>query len=421
MKEDKPIQLRAAPPKPVLMNKPLLIIVGILLIGLFLFAFIEALSEKPAEPKKSETSQEAMLQSKKEITNTLSKLPNDYTDQAAINQFSHHALPVQAPLIPQAVQDELNALRQQQAELENRLQEASVQQHAQSPSNQDLQNHQALTSGLFFPGSAPSEQNKNAASSNSGSSSASNGSGGAGAAGKETSYEQQNMQSQKISFLKPSDEDEGIYDEHRLVKPASPYEVQAGTIIPTALITGVNSSLPGSVVAQVQHDIYDSVSGRYLLIPKGSKILGKYDSKVAYGQERILLAFDRIIRPDGSSIQLTKFQGIDMAGQAGVQGDVNNHWSRILGAATISTLLSFGAGAASDNMGNNNTYYRSSEQNAALGAAQNVSSIGQDLTGRAINIQPTIQLPPGYPFNVVVKKDMVMEPYHPVPVSADHE
>ena len=229
--------------------------------------------------------------------------------------------------------------------------------------------------------------------------------------GKESNFESQNMQSQKINFLQEENTSDGVYNTHGLIKPASKYEVQAGTIIPAVVITAINTSLPGVVIAQVTQNVYDTVTGKYLLIPKGSKVIGKYDSRIAYGQTRILIAFNRIIMPNGNSIQLNNFNGSDLAGTAGFNGNVNNHWMRVLGSATISTLLSVGTGIASNSYYNNNNYYPSPMQNALSAAGGSMASTGQQLAGKAMNIQPTITVPAGFEFNVIVNKDMVLEPY----------
>lgn len=224
-------------------------------------------------------------------------------------------------------------------------------------------------------------------------------------------YSKQQSTAQKLAVLKASDSAESIYDLHNMVQPASPYELQAGTLLPAVLITGINTSLAGTVVAQSRFNVYDSVKGKYLLIPKGSRIIGEYDAKTAYGQRRVLLTFNRVIRPDGSSILLGKPNAADLQGQSGIEGEVNNHWGKVLAAATLSTVLSVGAGVAADNTGGGTTYYRGAGQNAMLGAASGISQTGSSLANRAMEVQPTITLNPGFQFNIIVRRDMVMTPY----------
>jgi len=269
---------------------------------------------------------------------------------------------------------------------------------------------EALQSKIFFNGLVPKKQtgnviNSQASNNKDNASSKSTGD-------KDSAYEKQNMQAQKLKFLQKKENPGDIYNVHPLIKPVSPYEIQAGAIIPAVIITAINTSLPGMVVAQVTQNVYDTVTGKNLLIPKGSKIIGKYDSRVAYGQTRVLIAFNRVIMPNGNSIQLNNFNGSDMGGTAGFDGNVNNHWMRILGAATISTLLSVGTGVAStDTYYNNNNYYPSPMQNALSSAGSDIASTGQQLTSRAMNIQPTITVPAGFEFSVMVNKDMVLESY----------
>jgi type IV secretion system protein TrbI len=152
----------------------------------------------------------------------------------------------------------------------------------------------------------------------------------------------QNRQDQKEAFLTKAGA--GVSrNPGSLQPPASPYQVMAGTVIPAALVTGINSDLPGQVIASVTESVYDTATGRYLLIPQGSKLIGRYDSQVAFGQRRVLLVWTRLILPDTSSIALGKLPGIDPAGYAGLEDGVDWHWDRILAGAALSTLLGVGA------------------------------------------------------------------------------
>src|SRR3546814_64683 len=134
----------------------------------------------------------------------------------------------------------------------------------------------------------------------------------------------------------------------RLTAPASPSIVQAGSIIAAALITGIRSDLPGQITAQVMANVFDSPTGRILLIPQGARLIGEYDSEIAAGQTRVLLAWDRLIMPDGRSIVLERLPGADGAGFAGLQDGVNQHWGNLLKAAAVSTLLGLGAELGAD-------------------------------------------------------------------------
>lgn len=191
----------------------------------------------------------------------------------------------------------------------------------------------------------------------------------------------------------------------RVQAPASPYVVQAGAVIAAALITGLRSDLPGQVTAQVTENVYDGPTGRTLLIPQGSRLIGQYDAQVAFGQSRALLVWTRLIMPSGRSIVLERQPGADAAGFAGLEDEVDNHWGQVLKAALVSTLLSVGsqAGAGSDEDQILSAIRR--------GGSEGVSQVGRQLVGRSTNIQPTLTVRPGFPVRVIVTRDLVLEPY----------
>ena len=185
----------------------------------------------------------------------------------------------------------------------------------------------------------------------------------------------------------------------------------AGAIIPAALVTGINSDLPGQVIATVTEAVYDTATGRYLLIPQGSRLIGRYDSQVAFGQRRVLLVWTRLILPDTSSISLDKLPGIDPAGYAGLEDGVDWHWDRILTGAVLSTLLGVGAElAAPDNGSNGNRVVIAARQSAQ----DTVNQVGQEITKRNLSIQPTLTIRPGFPMRVMVNKDLILPPYQPL-------
>jgi type IV secretion system protein VirB10 len=196
--------------------------------------------------------------------------------------------------------------------------------------------------------------------------------------------------------------------------PASPYEVQAGTIIPAVLITAINSDLPGPVFGQVRENVYDSVSGNYLLIPQGSRLLATYDSMVVWGQERVLMCWNRLIFPNGDSINLQCMPAADLAGAAGLTDDVNEHWWRIIKGAAVASLLSAAATAAAGNT-NSQGYAPTVPQQFAAGGASSISQVGGAITRRNMDIQPTITVRPGWSLNVMVTKDMILSPYSESP------
>jgi type IV secretion system protein VirB10 len=217
----------------------------------------------------------------------------------------------------------------------------------------------------------------------------------------------QNGQDRKLLFVNaPIDRRTTAAD--RLSRPASPFVIQAGTIIPAALITGIRSDLPGQITAQVTQAIFDSPTGRAKLVPQGARLIGTYDSQVAFGQSRVLLVWTRLIMPNGRSIVLERQQGADVGGYSGLEDDVDNHWAELFKAALLSTVLGVGAelGAVADNASNTDIL-----QALRLGAANSLNQTGQQVTRRSLNIQPTLTIRPGFPVGVIVNRDLVLEPY----------
>lgn len=207
-------------------------------------------------------------------------------------------------------------------------------------------------------------------------------------------------QGAKRDFLRASDNrltESGA----RVTQPSSPYTLQAGSVIPAALITGIRSDLPGTITAQVTQNVYDSISGRHLLIPQGSRLIGEYDSQVSFGQNRVLLAWDRLILPDGRSIQLDRLPGADAAGYSGLQDRVNQHWGGMFRAALISTLLSVGTEVGNSD---DDDLVRALRQ----GSSQSIGRTGQDLVRRQMGVPPTLTIRPGFQLRVIVTRDILI-------------
>ena len=220
----------------------------------------------------------------------------------------------------------------------------------------------------------------------------------------------QNRQDQKEAFVAKAG-DTATPNPGSLQLPASPYQVMAGTIIPAALVTGINSDLPGQVIANVSEAVYDTATGRHLLIPQGSRLIGRYDSQVAFGQRRVLLVWTRLILPDTSSVALDRLPGIDPAGYAGLEDGVDWHWDRILAGAALSTLLGVGAElAAPESRTDGNRIVIAGRESAQ----DTVNQVGQEITKRNMSIQPTLTIRPGFPMRVMVSKDLVLRPYQPL-------
>lgn len=217
-------------------------------------------------------------------------------------------------------------------------------------------------------------------------------------------YATQNGQERKLAFVNAS-VDRRTTSPDRVQKPASRNVVQAGSVIPAALITGIHSDLPGQITAQVTENVYDSPTGRLLLIPQGARLVGAYDSQVAFGQSRVLLVWTRLIMPNGRSIVLERQQGADASGYSGLEDEVDHHWGALFKAALLSTLLSVGSEAG---VGSNEN---SLIQAIRRGGSQSFNQTGQQLVGRNLNVQPTLTIRPGFPVRVIVNRDLVLEPY----------
>jgi len=191
---------------------------------------------------------------------------------------------------------------------------------------------------------------------------------------------------------------------NRVAAPVSPNILQAGAVISAALITGIRSDLPGQITAQVTENIYDSPTGRILLVPQGTRVIGQYDNNVQFGQSRVLLVWNRLILPNGRSIVLERQPGADAEGFAGLQDGVDYHWWDLAKAAGLSTLLSVGAELAVN------------DEDRLLRAIRNggqdtFNQAGQDIVRRQLNIAPTLTIRPGFPVRVIVTRDIVLEPY----------
>ena len=220
----------------------------------------------------------------------------------------------------------------------------------------------------------------------------------------------QNRQEQKEAFLNKSGSTE-TRNSGNLQMPASPYQVMAGTVIAAALVTGIKSDLPGDVIATVTEPVYDTATGKYVLIPQGSRLLGKYDSQVSYGQSRVQVVWNRVILPDTSSFQLDKLVGTDPAGYAGLEDGVDWHWDRVFAGAALTTLLGIGAELAAPENRNGGDRVIIAGRDSLK---DSVNQVGQEMTRRNMNMQPTLTERPGLPVRVIVNRDLVLRPYQPL-------
>ena len=215
----------------------------------------------------------------------------------------------------------------------------------------------------------------------------------------------QNRQASKEKFLQEQ-RGSGFYLNSFQQSQISPYEIKVGSIIPAVLVTSINSDLPGGIIAQIRENVYDSTTGKHLLLPQGSKIYGIYDSNISYAQNRILIVWQRIVLPNGESIALENMPGVDLSGSAGLRDKTNYHSLQLLRGVVLSAV--FGAGTAIV------TYEKDGDNNymseAGRGAGENIDTIGQKMADKDLNRQPTIEIRQGNKFNILVHKDMILKP-----------
>jgi type IV secretion system protein VirB10 len=216
-----------------------------------------------------------------------------------------------------------------------------------------------------------------------------------------------NLQGRKESFLGSAAASD-VYVKKPYLYPVSPYEIKAGTIIPAALVTALDSDLPGDVFATVTENVYDSATGRHLLIPQGAKLIGRYDSFVAFGQSRALVRWDRLIMPDGRSIQFGPMSGADQTGAAGLTDQVDYHLPQAGIGIALSTAISLLGNLA---IGRNESGERTIIGDAGDTVSQQSARVGSTITERFLNIQPTIRVRAGWPLRVLVNRDIILAPH----------
>ncbi len=340
----------------------------------------------------------------------LNQLPAYDNPQAINNLLGRNQPPQYVEGIPPSLLQQLQQLQQTQQQLLQQL----AQQGASSPGN----NNAANNSNIFFT------NNSNAASSTPAvAPTPANTAAKPGGTTASTDQVNQNPVQQQLNFISQDNDqntNENQVNPNTIQPAASPYLIQAGAFIPAVLQTAINSDVPGQVSALITQDIYDTPSGKFLLIPKGSRIIGLYNSDIPYGGTRVQVKFTRLIRPDGSSIVLTGPLGVNPAGESGLMGDVDNHWGRIIGSGALSALFTMPAIVATQQQSNQNcttnngvttcTPSTTLGGTALAASASTVSQFGSTIASKSLNIQPTLTLPAGTLFNVFVNKDMVITP-----------
>jgi type IV secretion system protein VirB10 len=221
----------------------------------------------------------------------------------------------------------------------------------------------------------------------------------------------QNGQERKMDFLRGSDGGGSMtpqgYSASLPVPQQFPYELKAGTLIPGILISGINSDLPGNVLAQVSENVWDTATGKYVLIPKGTRMLGVYDSQVTFGQRRVLLVWNRLIFPNGTTLDIAGSPGVDMAGYSGLSGRVNEHWGKMFGTALLASVFVAGSEIVYDKDTQGNNDNKSPRDVAAESLAGSVLDMGTKIMNKAGDIQPTITIRPGKKMGIFVERDVV--------------
>jgi type IV secretory pathway VirB10-like protein len=228
-------------------------------------------------------------------------------------------------------------------------------------------------------------------------------------------YDNQNMQTAKKAFLSSAQQQKtDDYLRSTRTAPLSAYEIKAGWEIPAVLEQSLNSDLPGEIKALITSNVFDTASGRYLLIPQGARLVGKYDSRISYGQDGVQVAWDRIIFPDASSVDINGMVGLDSHGNSALRYDVDHHYKRLFGFAALTSAFS-----AAFDLSQRNTQsaltYPSVTNTATASVGREMSETGAQITRRNLNVQPTVKVPVGYKFTVRVNRDILFDaPYEPL-------
>lgn len=220
-----------------------------------------------------------------------------------------------------------------------------------------------------------------------------------------------NSQGAKEDFFNADLKELG-YLPNRVVPQQSPFELKRGSVIPATLITGINSDLPGRITAQVSQNVYDSATGHRLLIPQGTKLFGRYDSKVSFGQKRVLVVWTDIIFPNGSTLQIGGMSGTDAQGYGGFNDKVNNHYFRTFGSAVLIALIGTGIDMAvpqSSTLATQDTASDATRRNFA----ETFGRVDDQTIQRNMDVQPTLEIRPGYKFNVLVDQDIMFPGTYP--------
>jgi|TARA_R110002167_G_scaffold184717_1_gene385205 type IV secretory pathway VirB10-like protein len=229
---------------------------------------------------------------------------------------------------------------------------------------------------------------------------------------KPNAYEEQNMQSSKEAFMNNATTGTLPSNATDIRKLTSPYTIMMGTMLNATLVTGIDSDLPGEIIAQINQNVFDSITGNYLLIPQGTKVIGKYDSSVSYGQNRVLLVWTTLILPDGEQVNLQGQPGVGLNGLAGLTGDVNNHWGSILKNVLMMSVFGGVIQVAAGGASGSSTKGTSATQLVAASLGQQIGQAGLTVIQKSMNIQPTINIKAGDNFKILLTRNFILpSPY----------
>ena len=401
------LELRARP-QPVTRINPR-VLIGAAAGGLIGIASIVLLALRPPSFR-SDAAQELYAVDRKPITDGLAKLPTSYDDirPPASDRRDTQSLPAGVPPLESVSLDpSVEAKRVEQerlARMEGQAREAPVffrlqlksplqgSQRAHLPADDNLP--MGMPEGAGSLSARGPQQTPDRAAVFDAT--------GADAQLTDTAADPQ----RKLAFLKSTPAAD-VTNPHRLQTPASPYQLMAGTIIAASLVTGLNSDLPGFVIAQVTENVFDSVSGRFLLIPQGARLVGTYDNVVSFGQERALIVWQRLILPDGSSIVIDNLPATDSGGYAGIAGEVDTHTRKLFEGILLSTVLGLGSSLTFGSTSGESDIVRALRESTG----QTTNRAGQRLVEKDLNVQPTLTVRPGWPLRVIVHKDIILRPY----------
>ena len=376
-----PMRLRGDPPRVTRLSRKAMAGIGLVASISLGGALIYALQTRNAGPR----NEELYSTTNRPTADGLAGLPRDYTGPRLgpplPGDLGRPILSAQdrgQPVVPPRVQPTVDAAEQRRL----------AEEEAARTSRVFFQTQARTVAASTAPGSTATAANLT----------------GLGLPGQfNTPTAQERARERQLAFLNAAADRRTVAPD-RVMPPASPYVLQAGAVIPAALITGIRSDLPGQITAQVTENIYDSPTGRILLVPQGTRIIGQYDNAVQFGQRRVLLVWNRLIFPNGRSIVLERQPGADAAGYAGLEDGVDYHWWDLAKAAGLSKLLSVGAELAIDD---DDRLLRAIRN----GGQDTINDAGQEIIRRQLNVAPTLTIRPGFPVRVIVTRDLVLEPY----------